>query len=199
MAWDVYGDQLQWEMKDLDLASDFETAWKAATETQKLWFLIRFKEIKKISKRADFLKGTLKEIHFNEEEVRKRDVFAYRFWILTLFIIFVSTLIFIRDIRYLILALSICYIGFKSIPVFFQDIFYDFYYKKIIDKEIEYRTELRDIEIFLTNETPLNQVYNYIVFGESKLEYYVKNSLIFQKHLLEDSKEAFKFKTVRET
>ena len=199
MAWDVYGDQLQWEMKDLDLASDFETAWKAATETQKLWFLIRFEEIKKISKRADFLKGALKEIHFNEEEVRKRDVFAYRFWILTLFIIFVSTLIFIKDIRYLILALSICYIGFKSIPVFFQDIFYDFYYKKRIDKDIEYRAELRDIEIFLTNETPLNQVYNYIVFGESKLENYVKNSLIFQKHLLEDSKEAFKFKTVRET
>lgn len=194
MTWDVYGDQLQWEMKDLDLASDFETAWKAATEAQKLWFLIRFEEIKKISKRADILRRIRNESRLGADDASKKDLFAYRFWALTLFVTFISTLIFVENIRYLIISISICYVGFRSFPVFFPDQLGDFYDKDRNILQSKNMLELREIEIFLHENTPLDDVYNYIVFGEPTLSNYVKTSLRFRKHLLEDCKEAFNFK-----
>ena len=78
--------------------------------------------------------------------------------------------------------------------LFFPNQLGDFYDKDRNMLQSKNMLELREIEIFLHENTPLDDVYNYIVFGEPTLSNYVKTSLRFRRHLLEDCKEAFNFK-----
>jgi hypothetical protein len=188
---------MAWETDNLDAASDFEDAWKSTTEVQKLLFLIRFDEIKKISKRSDIVKATLRESRFDADlNPSKKDLFAYRFCAFILLVTFISTLIFVKDIRFLIISLSICYVVFKSLPLFFQDILGDFYNKDRNKRLSEFHLERRDIEIYFKENTHFGKNNHYMLQGmlyaEHSLENYIKNSLRFRYHLLNDCKNAFK-------
>ena len=180
MTWDV------WETDDLGATSDFEAGWKVATEVQKLWFLIKYDEIKKFSKRADLVKSTLKQNPFTSQTDSKEDIFWYTFFGFVLICAFICSIFFIYNTRYLIIAISICYIVFKFLGMTLWLDEYDFQKNKNA-MLYQYHVEFREIEIYLIEKTPLDgiKINAYMIYGEPTLEKYIINSFKFRCNLLE--------------
>lgn len=177
-----------------DVQDLFEQEWINTNDSQKIWFLIKYYEIEKLSSKYDNLKNYQSNNNYKSNNfITKKDVIIYRSILIILLISFILSITFIKEIKTLIISISILYLIFKFVGSLLVLDEYDIRKNKnLITLKNEYeinKIEQTIKENYIINSEYFNvyQIYN----SEQSLLNFVKTNYYFRLSLLRDCKEDF--------